>query len=247
MKLVHSSFSVPKVMVAAALAVVAVAMITITPVLGHAADTNEQCQQWANIGECDKNPPYMLQHCATSCGAISDAILFEKQELEAITSIYDFTMNDIDGNPTAFETYRNQVLIIINVASYCGYTESHYNGLIELYNTIQSNSDYSNKIQILAFPCNQFGQQEPGSAKEIKQFVQEKGVQFKIMEKINVNGKDTHLLYKYLKHKTGGATITWNFATYSVVAPDGTTITAHAGANPMDLKPIAFSLLKEEL
>jgi glutathione peroxidase len=229
-------------------AVVVVAMTTIiSPVLGHAPDTNEQCSHWAEIGECDKNPAYMLPNCASSCGTIIDALHAEKQQLEAITSIYEFTINDIDGTPTAFETYRNQVLIIINVASYCGYTESHYNGLIELYNTIQSNSDYSNKIQILAFPCNQFGQQEPGSANEIKQFVQEKGVQFKMMEKINVNGKDAHLLYKYLKHKTGVDTITWNFATYFVVAPDGTTITAHAGVEPMDLKPIAFSLLKEEL
>ena len=68
-----------------------------------------------------------------------------------------------------------------------------------------------------------------------------------MMEKINVNGKDAHLLYKYLKYKTGVDTITWNFATYFVVAPDGTTITAHSGVEPMELKPIAFALLKEEL
>ena len=220
----------------------------VVPVLGHDADTNDQCPDWAAMGECDKNPAYMLTHCATSCGTIIDAIAAEQQQLEAITSIYDFTLNDLDGNPVSFETYRNQVLIFINVASYCGYTESHYNGLIELYNTIQKHSDYSNKIQILAFPCNQFGQQEPGSAKEIKQFVQEKGVQFQMMEKIDVNGRDAHLLYKYLKYKTNVNTITWNFATYFVVGPDGTTITAHTGVDPMELKPVAFSLLmKEEL
>ena len=68
-----------------------------------------------------------------------------------------------------------------------------------------------------------------------------------MMEKINVNGRDAHLLYKYLKHMTNVDSITWNFATYFVVAPDGATITAHSGVEPMDLKPIAFSLLKEEL
>ena len=215
-------------------------------VLGHDPDTNDQCGHWADIGECDKNPAYMLPNCATSCGAIIDALELEEEQLAAIKSIYDFTISDIDGHPIAFDTFRNQVLIIVNVASYCGYTESHYNGLIELYNTIQNNSDYSGKIQILAFPCNQFGQQEPGSAKEIKQFVQEKGVQFQMMEKVEVNGREAHLLYKYLKHVTDTAAITWNFATYFVVAPDG-TITAHPGVEPMDLKPIAFSLLKEEL
>ena len=242
MKFVHSLI---------AMMVTAMTTITIltTPVivLGHAPDTNDQCDHWASIGECDKNPAYMLPNCATSCGVIIDAMNAVQEQLAAITSIYDFTMNDIDGNEIAFEKYRNQVLIIINVASYCGYTESHYNGLIQLYNTIQSNSDYSDKVQILAFPCNQFGQQEPGSAHEIKQFVKEKGVEFQMMEKINVNGNDAHLLYKYLKYKTNVDSITWNFATYFVVAPDGTSITAHSGVEPMDLKPIAFSLLKEEL
>jgi glutathione peroxidase-family protein len=245
-KFVHPSFAIVAVMTALLLLLM---NIIITPMMveGHEPDQNEQCSHWANIGECDKNPAYMLSHCATSCGVITDALLAQQQALEAITSIYEFTMNDLQGNSISFETYRNQVLIIINVASYCGYTESHYNGLIELYNTIQTNSEYSNKIQILAFPCNQFGQQEPGSAKEIQTFVNEKGVQFQMMEKINVNGKDTHLLYQYLKYKTGVDTITWNFATYFVVAPDGNTITAHSGVEPMELKPIAFALLKEEL
>jgi glutathione peroxidase len=244
MNLVHCSFA--KVVTVAVMMII-VSLVPLVVVEGHAPDTNEQCSHWASIGECDKNPAYMLPNCATSCGIIIDAIQAEKEQLEAITSIYDFTLNDLQGNPISFEQYKNQVLIIINVASYCGYTESHYNGLIELYKTIQSNSDYSNKIQILAFPCNQFGQQEPGTAKEIQQFVQEKGVQFQMMEKIHVNGNDAHLLYKYLKYKTNVATITWNFATYFVVAPDGMTITAHSGVEPMDLKPIAFSLLKEEL
>jgi glutathione peroxidase len=212
----------------------------------HAPDTNDSCNEWATAGECEKNPKYMLTNCATSCGDIIDAMKLEQDTLKNIASIYELRVTDIDGKVVAMEQYRNQVVIVINVASYCGYTESHYNGLIKLYDTIQRNSDYSDKITILAFPCNQFGQQEPGSAQEIKQFVQDKGVQFTMMQKVQVNGKDADLFYKYLKYKTNVDSITWNFATYFLIAPDG-TITAHTGVQPMELKPIAFSLLKEEL
>ena len=98
------------------------------------------------------------------------------------------TAKDIDGDMVDFETLRGQVTVLTNVASYCGYTESHYRSLVELYGATANRG-----VTILAFPCNQFGKQEPGTADEIKAFAAGKGVQFKMMEKIEVNGADTHL------------------------------------------------------
>jgi glutathione peroxidase len=91
------------------------------------------------------------------------------------------------------------------------------------------------------------GQQEPDAADKIKAFAKKKGVEFQIMGKVNVNGPDASLVYKYLKQQTGVASITWNFATYFVVSPEG-VITAHSGVEPMELKGSVLSLLsKEEL
>ena len=101
-------------------------------------------------------------------------------------------------------------------------------------------------VQILAFPCNQFGKQEPGNAAEIKDFAKSEGVKFRMMEKINVNGPETTIVYKYLKSKAGPGSIQWNFATYFVVGPDG-DIQSHSGVEPMQLKDLALNLLKEEL
>jgi glutathione peroxidase-family protein len=215
---------------------------TTTTNAANTPDQHPKCQEWADIGECEKNPGYMKPNCATACGKITDAILAEKMEMESIASVFDLEAMDIDGNVIAMNQFRDQVTIITNVASYCGYTQSHYTGLVELYNQVRA----SEKINILAFPCNQFGEQEPGTKEEIKQFVQKYGVQFIMMDKINVNGPNASKLYKYLKYKTAVDMILWNFATYFVIAPDG-TITQHSGVEPMALKGVALSLLKEEL
>lgn len=96
-------------------------------------------------------------------------------------------------------------------------------------------------------PCNQFGKQEPGTADEIKQFAASKGVKFQMMEKIDVNGPKTHLVYKYLKHVTKTTAIGWNFATYFVVDPVG-NVEAHSGVEPMTLLPLILEKAgKEEL
>lgn len=204
-------------------------------------DTNPNCREWANVGECDKNPGYMNINCATSCKAVLDASQRADSELNSIQSFYDLSAPDIHGTMINMEQFRGQVTIITNVASYCGYTESHYKGLVELWGNVKDTA----AVNILAFPCNQFGKQEPGTADEIVQFAKQKGVQFTIMSKINVNGPEAHIFYRYIKKVTNTSNIKWNFATYFVVDPEG-TITAHNGVEPMDLLEYTLGLLKKE-
>ena len=158
--------------------------------------------------------------------------------LESIKSFFDLSAKDINGNTVSFDKFRGEVTILTNVASKCGYTASHYKSLVELWGHVQNE-----KINILAFPCNQFGRQEPGSAEEIAQFAASKGVQFTLMSKIDVNGPDADIVYQYVKKQTGTSSIKWNFATYFVVGPDG-AVSAHNGVKPMDLLEYARNLLK---
>jgi glutathione peroxidase-family protein len=183
----------------------------------------------------------MLPNCATSCHEIEQAEIRSLSELATVSSFFELSAHDIDGRLIDFDAYRGQVTIITNVASYCGYTDSHYKGLVELWSQVGGAS-----VNILAFPCNQFGKQEPGTAEDIKEFAQERGVRFQMMQKVDVNGPAASLVYKFLKKQGGVDMIQWNFATYFVVAPDG-TVTAHNDVEPMDLKPIALSLLQDEL
>ena len=110
-------------------------------------------------------------------------------------SIYDYKVDDSQKNPVSLSDYKGKTLLIVNVASRCGLTPQ-YKGLQELY------SKYSNKdFEILAFPCNQFGAQEPGSNEEIKEFCDNNfNVSFKIFDKINVNGSSASPLFKHIKN-----------------------------------------------
>lgn len=174
----------------------------------------------------------MLIQCAKSCFAAQQAAARVAEQVAAVDSFFSLSATDIDGQELKFETLRGQVTVLTNVASFCGYTDAHYRSLVELYAATAGKP-----VTILAFPCNQFGQQEPGSAQEIKQFAAAKGVRFQMMQKIDVNGDDAHLVYKYLKHKTGTNAIGWNFATYFLVDPDG-NVEAHNGVEPMTLLPL---------
>ena len=108
-------------------------------------------------------------------------------------------------------------MLITNVASRCGYTSSNYKALQDLY---AAKADKG--LEILAFPCNQFGAQEPGTAEQIKSFCQASfGVKFPLMEKVDVNGPGTSAVYKWLKANTSEADIKWNFATKFIVSRDG--------------------------
>jgi glutathione peroxidase len=199
------------------------------------ADQHEMCSEWADRGECESNPGYMLINCATSCAAMNT------QQETTVTSFYDLSANDIQGNPIPFSQFAGKVVVMTNVASYCGYTESHYRGLVQLWEAVKHHP-----VEILAFPCNQFGQQEPKTPPEILQFATNKGVEFRMMDKIQVNGPQTHPVYQYVKHRTGVKTITWNFATYFVIGPDGSSVDAYSGVEPMALQPIIEVLLLED-
>ena len=130
-------------------------------------------------------------------------------------SIYDYKVDDSQKNPVSLSDYKGKTLLIVNVASRCGLTPQ-YKGLQELY------SKYSNKdFEILAFPCNQFGAQEPGSNEEIKEFCDINfNVSFQIFDKINVNGSSASPLFKHLKNEAkgvmGSEAIKWNFTKFLI-------------------------------
>lgn len=137
-------------------------------------------------------------------------------------SIDDFQANDINGQPVNLADYRGKVLLIINTASACGFTPQ-FSGLEQLHQT------YADKgLVVLGFPCNQFGSQDPGSNAEIGAFCQKNyGVSFAMMEKIEVNGKDAHPLFQWLKQQAPGLLssegIKWNFTKF-LVGRDGQVI-----------------------
>ena len=130
-------------------------------------------------------------------------------------SLYDFTATSINGNPISLSTYRNNVLLIVNTASACGFTPQ-YKGLQALYDKYASQG-----FEILGFPCNQFGQQEPGSTAEIQSFCEMRfGVTFPLFQKIDVNGSNAHPLYQYLTKAAPGIlgteAVKWNFTKFLV-------------------------------
>jgi glutathione peroxidase len=130
-------------------------------------------------------------------------------------NIYEFQVTTIDGKSESLEKYKGKILLIVNVASKCGFT-NQYKELEELYKKYQKQN-----IEILAFPCNQFGAQEPGDEAEIKKFCElNYNVSFPMFSKIEVNGKNTHPLYQFLKEAApgllGSKSIKWNFTKFLV-------------------------------
>lgn len=133
-----------------------------------------------------------------------------QQEDKQVASIYDFTMNDIEGNLVKLEQFRGKVVMIVNVASKCGFTPQ-YEDLEKLYKAYKDSG-----FVILGFPANNFFGQEPGTNEEIKSFCTlTYGVTFPMFAKISVKGKDQHPLYKYLTEKETNpefsGNISWNF------------------------------------
>jgi glutathione peroxidase len=142
-------------------------------------------------------------------------------------SVYDFKLQSIDGKEIDFSAYKGKNLLIVNVASKCGYTPQ-YEDLQELH------EKYGDKITILGFPANNFGGQEPGTNLQIADFCKANyGVTFQMFEKISVKGGDQHPLYKFLEEKTGKQP-SWNFCKYLVKA-DGTVKFYASGVNPIEI------------
>lgn len=128
------------------------------------------------------------------------------------TSLYDFTMDDIDGKPVNLNQYRGKVLLVVNTASLCGNTPQ-YTDLESIYERYHDKG-----FEVLAFPANNFGQQEPGTNAEIKGFCLTKySVSFPLFSKISVKGSDKHPLYQYLTEQSPfPGEIEWNFQKYLV-------------------------------
>lgn len=132
-----------------------------------------------------------------------------------MATIYDFSAKTIDGDEQKLSAYRGKTLLIVNVASKCGFTPQ-YEGLEALYRDFKPKG-----LVVLGFPCDQFGHQEPGDENEIKNFCSlNYEVTFPLFAKIDVNGPNTHPLYKYLKHEAkgllGSEAIKWNFTKFLV-------------------------------
>ncbi len=158
-------------------------------------------------------------------------------------NIYDFNVKDNLGNEISLNDYKGKVLLVVNTASKCGFTPQ-YEGLQKLYD------EYGNeKFEILAFPCNQFGNQEPGDASEIKNFCSlTYNVSFPLFQKIDVNGKDADPLFQYLKEsKPGiiGKNIKWNFTKF-LVDSEGNVIDRFAPTtSPEKLKGTIETLIEK--
>lgn len=133
----------------------------------------------------------------------------------ADTSIYDFTVRDIDGSERSMAEFRGKVLLIVNTASKCGFTPQ-YEGLQTLYRDLHEQG-----LEVLGFPCNQFMNQEPGDEDAIREFCSlNYGVEFPMFARVEVNGDGAHPLFRFLKHRArgvmGSEAIKWNFTKYLV-------------------------------
>jgi glutathione peroxidase len=146
--------------------------------------------------------------------------LFLMQAVIQAAPIYDIPVKDIDGKTTSLAPYKGKVLLVVNVASKCGYTPQ-YEGLEAIQKKYQSKG-----FEVLGFPCNQFGSQEPGTNEEIKQFCSSKyNVTFPLFDKIEVNGPGRHPLYSTLAGKESPypGDIKWNFNKF-LIGRDGKII-----------------------
>ena len=142
-----------------------------------------------------------------------------------MAGIYDFKAKSLEGEDIPLKRFEGQVLLIVNTASACGFTPQ-YRGLEALYQTLHPRG-----FSVLGFPCNQFGNQEPGDAKQIEQFCSiNYAITFPMFAKIDVNGSNAHPLFNYLKgEKAGllGSSIKWNFTKF-LVDRSGKVVARHA-------------------
>jgi glutathione peroxidase len=156
-------------------------------------------------------------------------------------TVYDFKIQDAHGQEKSLADYRGKVLLIVNVASKCGHTPQ-YAGLQELYTQYKDRG-----FEILGFPCDQFGHQEPGTDAEIQQFCQlNYGVTFPVFSKIEVNGENAHPLYRYLtgeKESAKGSSIQWNFEKFLIDRSGNVVERCDPAVKPTAVMPAVEKLL----
>ena len=159
------------------------------------------------------------------------------------TSIYEIEVTTIDGRRLAMETFRDRVLLIVNVASACGYTPQ-YTGLERLYRAHKDDG-----LVVLGFPCNQFGGQEPDDNEDIQEFCTTRyDVSFPMFAKIDVNGTNEHPLYTFLKSRKTGLlgfdAIKWNFSKF-LVGRDGEVVARYGSREtPEKIEPEIVAALR---
>ncbi|MGJ5640919.1 glutathione peroxidase [Formosa sp. S-31] len=152
-------------------------------------------------------------------------------------SIYDIPLKDLSGQPIDLGRYKGKYLLIVNTASKCGFT-GQYQDLEALY------KQYQDKLMVIGTPCNQFGQQEPGTAPEITSFCERNyGVSFVMSEKLKVKGEEQHPLYAWLTKKecngSKNSTVRWNFQKY-LINPEGQIIDYYYSIT----KPLSIKITK---
>lgn len=159
-------------------------------------------------------------------------------------SVYDFTAKTISGEEASLRKYQGKVVLIVNTASKCGFT-GQYEGLEELYREHKDEG-----FEVLGFPSNQFANQEPGTDDEIAQFCEVRfGTSFPLFSKINVNGKEAHPLYQFLKTQApgvlGSKSIKWNFTKFLVDRNGDVVERFSPKTKPASLRSAIRRLLKE--
>jgi glutathione peroxidase len=161
-----------------------------------------------------------------------------------MSTVYDFKAAGIDGKQVDLKKFKGKVLLIVNTASQCGFTPQ-YKGLEAVYQQFKDKG-----VEVLGFPCNQFGAQEPGTAEEIGAFCERNfGVTFPLFDKIDVNGNEAHPLFQHLKSEAPGLmgteAIKWNFTKF-LVRKDGTVFKRYAPQiEPKELMKDIEKLLAE--
>lgn len=159
-----------------------------------------------------------------------------------MTKLHDFTADTIAGSQDVFDRLAGQVVLIVNTASECGFTPQ-YDGLEKLY------EDYKDRgFTVLGFPCNQFGDQEPGEGQEIQEFCRTQfGVEFPIYKKTDVNGLHTHPLWEWLKSQESGPNgpdIEWNFTKFLVDQSGSVVARYEPATEPAELRETIEDLLE---
>ncbi|KAK4744936.1 hypothetical protein SAY87_011248 [Trapa incisa] len=160
------------------------------------------------------------------------------------SSVHDYVVKDARGNDVDLSTYKGKVLLIVNVASQCGLTDSNYTELAEVYSKYRDQG-----LEILAFPCNQFGAQEPGTNEQILQFACTRfKAEYPIFGKVDVNGEKAAPLYKFLKSSKGGLLgddIKWNFSKF-LVDKEGNVVNRYAPTtSPLSIEKDIKKLLEK--